>query len=97
VAACEAMSNAIKHAGSGRYQIYRTADRVQVAVRDRGPGIDFTLVPRAVLVHGFSTMESLGTGFTFMLGLCDRVSLSSERGRTTVVLEMDYQADRASH
>jgi anti-sigma regulatory factor (Ser/Thr protein kinase) len=91
VGACEAMSNAIKHAGSGNYRIYRTDESVQVAVRDRGPGIDFTLVPRAVLVHGFSTMESLGTGFTFMLELCDRVALSSSRHGTTVVLEMNYR------
>lgn len=88
VAAGEAMSNALKHASSARYRICRAPDRIQIVVIDNGPGIDFTLLPRAVLVSGFSTVDSFGKGFSFMLGLCDRVLLSTEPGRTTVVLEM---------
>ena len=37
---------------------------------------------------GFSTGSSLGMGFTIMLQSCERVLLSTQPGRTSVVLEL---------
>jgi len=84
---CEALVNAINHAGGGTYQLFTRDGRLQVLVRDDGPGIDFRTLPKATLVRGFSTASSLGMGFTIMLQGCDRVLLSTRPGRTSVVLE----------
>ena len=83
----EALDNALKHARGGSYQVFVRGDRLQVAISDDGPGIDFRTLPRATLVPGFSTAASLGMGFTIMLQLCERVLLSTRPGRTVVVLE----------
>ena len=88
---CEALVNALRHAGGGSYQLFARDDKLQVLVRDDGPGIDFRMLPRATLQRGFSTAASLGMGFTIMLQVCERVLLSTRPGRTSVVLEF---ADR---
>jgi anti-sigma regulatory factor (Ser/Thr protein kinase) len=87
----EALVNALRHAGGGSYQLFTRDDKLQVLVRDDGPGIDFRMLPRATLQRGFSTAASLGMGFTIMLQVCERVLLSTRPGRTSVVLEF---ADR---
>jgi anti-sigma regulatory factor (Ser/Thr protein kinase) len=87
----EALVNALRHAGGGSYQLFAREGRLQVLVRDDGPGIDFRMLPRATLQRGFSTAASLGMGFTIMLQVCERVLLSTRPGRTSVVLEF---ADR---
>jgi len=84
---CEALGNALKHAGRGTYQTFATDDCIQVTVTDDGPGIDFRTLPKATLVSGFSTAASLGVGFTIMLQLCSRVLLYTRPGRTEVGLE----------
>ena len=84
---CEALVNALRHADGGSYQLFARDDRLQVLVRDDGPGIDFRMLPRATLQRGFSTAASLGMGFTIMLQVCERVLLSTRPGRTSVVLE----------
>jgi anti-sigma regulatory factor (Ser/Thr protein kinase) len=88
---CEALVNALRHAGGGSYQLFARDDKLQVLVRDDGPGIDFRMLPRATLQRGFSTAASLGMGFTIMLQVCERVLLSTRPGRTSLVLEF---ADR---
>ena len=87
-AVCEALENALKHAHGGTYQVFARDGCVQVAVTDRGPGIDFRTLPKATLTPGFSTAASLGMGFTIMLHLCERVLLSTQPGHTSVVLEL---------
>jgi anti-sigma regulatory factor (Ser/Thr protein kinase) len=84
---CEALVNALNHAGGGTYQLFVRDERLQVLVRDDGPGIDFRTLPRATLVLGFSTVSSLGMGFTIMLQTSERVLLSTQPGRTSLVLE----------
>lgn len=84
---CEALVNALRHAGGGTYQLFARDDRLQVLIRDEGPGIDFRTLPRATLQRGFSTASSLGMGFTIMLQVCERVLLSTRPGRTSLVLE----------
>lgn len=87
LSAAEAITNAVKHAGGGRYQVFRKEDLTQVLVADSGPGIDFKILPKATLLGGFSTKASLGVGFSVMLELCDRVLISTHPGGTTVILE----------
>ena len=84
---CEALVNALRHAGGGTYQVFARDETLQVLIRDEGPGIDFRTLPRATLQRGFSTASSLGMGFTIMLQVCERVLLSTRPGRTSVVLE----------
>ncbi len=88
VGVCEGLTNAVKHGGSGRYEVRRRNSTAQVVISDRGPGVDFTTVPKATLEAGFSTQGTLGVGFTIMLEMSDRVLLSTEPGGTTLVLEL---------
>jgi anti-sigma regulatory factor (Ser/Thr protein kinase) len=85
---CEALNNALKHGSDAAYQLFANGDVLQLAVTDAGPGIDFRTLPRATLVPGYSTIASLGMGFTIMLRLSDRMLLTTRPGRTVVVLEI---------
>lgn len=93
IAAVEALANAVKHGGGGRLRLYRgDGGKMQIVIEDSGPGIDFSLLPKATLTVGFSTKQSLGMGFGIMLEECDRVLLATEPGRTIVVLEKGLRA-----
>lgn len=85
---CEALTNAVKHARRARYRVFKRGKNAQVLIADHGPGIDFKTLPSATLAAGFSTKRSLGVGFTIMLDLSDRVLLSTQKGNTSVVLEI---------
>lgn len=87
VAIGEAATNALKHAGGGTYQLFGRDGMLQVDVADDGPGIDFTHLPRATLLPGYSSTQTLGMGYTIMLDLADRVLLATEPGHTEIVLE----------
>ncbi|MBE0476305.1 MAG: PAS domain-containing protein [Coriobacteriia bacterium] len=89
VAFSEGATNMLKHAGGGTYRICREGHRVQFILADEGPGIDFRNLPKATLVPGFSTGQTLGMGFTLMMELTDRLLLSSDPGGTTLLLEKD--------
>jgi len=56
-------------------------------VSDPGHGIDFSILPKAALMAGFSTKQSIGMSFSIMLDLSDRVLLSTQPGGTISVLE----------
>lgn len=87
ISASEALTNAVKHAGGGEFQIFKKGQTIQVMASDTGPGIDFKILPKATLLAGFSTKQSLGVGFSIMLEFCDRVLLSTQPGNTIIVLE----------
>ncbi len=93
LASSEALTNAVKHAGGGSYQVFRKGNTVQVMVSDNGPGIDFKILPKATLLSGFSTKQSLGVGFSIMLELCDRVLLATQIGSTGIILEKHLQRE----
>lgn len=95
-AAGEALNNALKHAGVGKYGVCESPDMVQIRVDDEGPGIDFRTLPRATLLSGFSTASTMGLGFTLMLQLSDRLLLVTRPGRTTVVLEFYRDTKRST-
>lgn len=88
VCVSEAVTNVIKHAGEGQVEVRQGKDSLQVWVEDRGPGIDFSQLPKSTLMKGFSTKPSLGYGYTIMLELLDRVFLCTSPHGTTLVLEM---------
>ncbi|MBI5231877.1 MAG: PAS domain S-box protein, partial [Coriobacteriales bacterium] len=83
----EALTNMIKHAEGGRYEVRRRGNVAQVVMRDKGPGVEFNNLPRATLEAGYSTQGTLGMGFTLMLGLTGRILLSTQPGMTVLVLE----------
>ncbi len=87
LAATEAVTNAVKHGGSGTMCVRRAGESLQIEVADHGPGIDFEDLPKATLVSGFSTKATLGMGFTIMLEVCDRLLLTTQPGLTILVLE----------
>lgn len=82
----EAMTNAVKHANSGRVYAGTTDDSVWIGISDSGPGIESLILPRALLFAGFSTKLSLGLGYTIMLDVSDRILLKTSETGTTVVL-----------
>jgi anti-sigma regulatory factor (Ser/Thr protein kinase)/PAS domain-containing protein len=83
----EGATNMLKHAGGGKYELRRSHGRAEVTLRDQGPGIDFGSLPRATLVAGFSTMRTLGVGFTIMMEMSDRMLLCTDEDGTVVVLQ----------
>lgn len=90
LAVSEALTNAVKHGGGDDYSIYLQARKcLQFVIRDYGPGIDFRSLPKATLIQGFSTSNTMGFGFTIMLEVCDRVLLTTDTRGTAVVLEVE--------
>lgn len=87
VCASEAMTNVFKHAGRGSVEVRRTEDRIRVIVSDQGDGIPLEILPRAILVEGYSTKHSLGKGFSIMLQYLDRLVICTSAGGTTMILE----------
>ncbi len=87
----EVLTNVVKHSGSGAWRVFAKGKLIQVLISDTGRGIDFSILPKATLMAGFSTKPSLGVGFTIMLESCDRVLLATERRGTTIVLEMELK------
>ncbi|HSK47639.1 MAG TPA: PAS domain S-box protein, partial [Coriobacteriia bacterium] len=88
LAANEAITNVLKHGESGEFSVLRTEDFAQVVIRDSGHGIEFRSLPKAALVPGFSTKQTLGMGFTVMLEVAARVLLATQPGLTIIVLEV---------
>jgi anti-sigma regulatory factor (Ser/Thr protein kinase) len=93
VAFGEALTNALTHAGEAEYGVAQMNGCVHLFVRDHGAGIDFRHLPKAALVQGFSTTNSLGYGFTIMLDVTDRVLLCTGDSGTSVVLEVEARSD----
>lgn len=92
----EAITNAIKHGADGRVYAGIRESCVWVGVADRGPGIESLILPRAVLLRGFSTKPSLGLGYSIMLDAADRVHLKTDSTGTVVVLEKSVSEDAAA-
>ncbi|MDO8682111.1 MAG: PAS domain S-box protein [Armatimonadota bacterium] len=87
IAAGEAISNAIKHAGGGIVSSGIHEGRVWVSIADKGPGMEHLWLPRIALEKGYSTKPSLGLGYSIILDAADKVSLSTGPEGTQVVLE----------
>ncbi|MDI6815863.1 MAG: PAS domain S-box protein [Actinomycetota bacterium] len=89
IAATEALGNIVKYAAGGRIEI-RADEVLQIEVVDSGPGINFAMLPRSVLMLGFSTKGTLGFGFTIMLEFADHLYLATGPAGTTIILEFQW-------
>ena len=83
----EAITNAIKHGKEGNVYAGVRDGIIWVGVEDKGPGIESLILPRAVLLRGFSTKPSLGLGYCVMLDVADKVLLKTDEWGTLVILE----------
>jgi anti-sigma regulatory factor (Ser/Thr protein kinase) len=90
----EATMNALVHAGSATVSGYSAADRVQVWVEDRGPGIPLDRLPVSTLKQGYSTAGSAGQGWYMILSFVDGTYLLTGPEGTVVVLEMSRVSSR---
>jgi PAS domain S-box-containing protein len=93
----EAITNVIKHACDGG-EIFAGADNkgVWAVVRDKGDGIESLLIPKVVLMQGYSTKPSLGYGYSIMLDVSDRILLATGDAGTSILL-MKYFTDEPMH
>ncbi len=83
----EAITNALKHGKQGNVYAGLCDDALWVGIEDNGPGIESLILPRAVLLRGFSTKPSLGLGYCVMLDVADKVLLKTDERGTLVILE----------
>ena len=91
IAVGEALTNAIKHGGRGWMYVGTEEGSIYTAVRDEGPGIKSLILPRAVLLRGFSTKPSMGLGYSIMLDASDSILLETSHKGTTVILFKEIQ------
>lgn len=82
-AASEVATNALVHAGGGEAEIRADERGVEIAVRDRGPGIDDL---RLALRDGWSSAEGLGLGLPGARRLADRFDVRRRPGGGTEVV-----------
>ncbi len=87
----EALTNAVKHAGGGRATLHRIEDGLMLVVADHGPGIPALTLPDVALRKAYSTVGTLGMGYSLMMTLADRVYLATGPQGTTVGLVMGFQ------
>lgn len=83
----EAITNAIKHGKEGIVYAGIRGPNIWIGIEDHGSGIDSLILPRAVLLRGYSTKPSLGLGYSVMLDVADRIHLKTDAHGTTVILE----------
>jgi DNA-binding response OmpR family regulator len=91
----EATTNIIKHAQEGSLSIAKKGDRLRIWVEDKGPGIEFSTLPKAALMRGFSTKSSFGYGFKIMLELLDTLFLCTDKEGTTLLLEVNLASSHS--
>jgi len=88
----EAITNAVKHGERGKVFVGADEQSAWVVISDKGAGIESLILPRAVLLKGFSTKPSLGLGYSIMLDVSDHILLDTGEQGTTVVLMKDRVA-----
>lgn len=82
----EDMTNALKHAGGGEVAMGSAEGAVWVGVSDTGPGIPTLALPSVAFRRAYSTKASLGMGYSIMMDVADRITLSTGREGATVIL-----------
>jgi PAS domain S-box-containing protein len=87
----EAVTNAVKHAGSGRVSIHTQPGSIITVVSDRGRGIEAMSIPEVALKRGYSTAGTLGMGYKVMTSIADKVYLATGPSGTTVAIEMSVK------
>lgn len=82
----EAATNALRHAQACRIEFWHNDTSVLITITDRGTGIQMKDLPKAALVDGFSTQQSLGKGFHVMTQSSDKLYVKSDSTGTTIGL-----------
>lgn len=93
MAAGEALTNVVKHAGTGTASLRWRNDRLLFVATDHGPGIEALNLPAVALERGYTTAGTLGVGFTVMIAFSKRVYLYTGPDGTTVALEAHSKTD----
>lgn len=86
LAANEAATNALRHAQSCRIECWHNDTSVLITITDRGTGIQMKDLPKAALIDGFSTQQSLGKGFHVMTQSSDKLYVKSDSTGTIIGL-----------
>lgn len=84
----EAASNVLKHATGGTAHAWATKDAVFAFLADTGHGITLDMLPKA-LSPGWSSIPSLGMGFTLMLEMADVLWLSTNANGTLLCIQQN--------
>jgi anti-sigma regulatory factor (Ser/Thr protein kinase) len=88
----EAATNAVVHGGGGTGSVFAVpGQKIQVCIHDNGSGIIEENLPKAMLIRGFSTKDTLGHGMKMILQAVDRVYLLTGVHGTTIILEQDVR------
>jgi anti-sigma regulatory factor (Ser/Thr protein kinase) len=82
----EAVTNALKYSGQCEVEIWQNDKGILILVGDHGHGITLSNLPKATLIKGFSTSQSLGQGFHLMTHYSDMLYLVSDTSGTSVGL-----------
>ncbi|WP_003542647.1 ATP-binding protein [Desulfotomaculum nigrificans] len=90
----EAMTNVIKHAGSGEVLLALNDNRIVFYVLDQGPGMELAKLPFMVFLKGFSTKTSMGFGFSIMFRYLDKLILSTSESGTRLALEISLSKSK---
>ncbi|HZK56860.1 MAG TPA: ATP-binding protein [Clostridia bacterium] len=84
----EAVTNAVKHAGSGEILLSVKNHKLTIYILDNGKGINLKELPDTIFTEGFSTKQaSLGVGFSLMEKYMDKIILSTSRKGTFLALQ----------
>ncbi|MDR3708444.1 MAG: ATP-binding protein [Capsulimonadaceae bacterium] len=87
-AAVEAAANAIKHGRGGTATVWIDGTDVLVFIQDHGDGISPVDLARATLERGYSSLYSLGMGFTMILESVDTMALATSENGTQVLIRV---------
>lgn len=90
VAVNEAASNSLCHSEGGQIDYYLAKETgvCRIVICDHGKGIMLYELPKAALIQGYSTRNSLGSGFQAMLTFADKVLVNSTSKGTRIILEI---------
>lgn len=83
----EASTNVIKHADHGSLSIRKVKEYLRVCISDYGPGMDLEKLSKCIFLQGYSTKDSMGTGFCFMFKFTERVFLALSQEGTELILD----------
>lgn len=92
LAVTEAASNAIKHANDSRVEVWTKGEEALILIIDQGQGIQTKILPKATLIQGFSTKNSLGQGFHIMTQYSDKLFIKSDRSGTIIGMTFKNKA-----
>jgi HD-GYP domain-containing protein (c-di-GMP phosphodiesterase class II)/anti-sigma regulatory factor (Ser/Thr protein kinase) len=96
LAVSEATTNLLKHATGGEIFVYKTKEKLQILISDKGSGIPLHEIPKTILVSGYSTKKSLGKGFQLMTGFSNGVHVHTSSKGTCIVLDFLYRTEEES-